>query len=179
MAAAASIRRATLDDVDALVALVESAYRGEASRAGWTTEADLLGGRRTDATDVRACLTRPQSQILVAADAGRLVACAHVCVEDGGGYFGMFAVTPGQQGGGLGSAVLAAAERVVADEWGLPVMRMTVIDVRAELIAYYQRRGYVRTGVHKPFPYGDERFGEPKRGDLRFEVLEKPLRAAG
>ena len=177
MAASASIRRATLDDVDAAVALVESAYRGEASRAGWTTEADLLGGRRTDATDVRACLARPQSQILIADDGGRLVACAHVCVEDAGGYFGLFAVTPGQQGGGLGSAILAAAERVVADEWGLPVMRMTVIDVRDELIAYYQRRGYARTGVHRPFPYGDERFGEPKRADLRFEVLEKRLAA--
>lgn len=177
MVARVPIRRATLDDVAAVVALVESAYRGDASRAGWTTEADLLGGRRTDATDVRACLARDASQILVADDGARLVACAHVCVEDGAGYFGMFAVTPGLQGGGLGSAMLAAAERLVGDAWGLPVMRMTVIDVRDELIAYYQRRGYQRTGVRKPFPYGDARFGEPKRGDLRFEVLEKLLRA--
>lgn len=177
MVAPVPIRRATHDDVAAVVALVESAYRGDASRAGWTTEADLLGGRRTDATDVRACLDRAHSQILVADDGGRLLACAHVCVEDGAGYFGMFAVTPGLQRGGLGSAILAAAEQLVGESWGLPVMRMTVIDVRDELIAYYQRRGYARTGVHKPFPYGDLRFGEPKRDDLRFEVLEKALRA--
>ncbi len=179
MVASLRLRSATHQDVDAVVALVESAYRGDASRAGWTTEADLLGGRRTDATDVRACLERAQSRVVVAEDGGRLVACAHVCVEDGAGYFGMFAVTPGGQGGGLGSAVLAEAERVVRDEWRLPTMRMTVIDVRDELIAYYQRRGYVRTGIRKPFPYGDARFGEPKRPDLRFEVLEKRLAAHG
>ncbi|MBK9034896.1 MAG: GNAT family N-acetyltransferase [Myxococcales bacterium] len=175
MVADLRLRSATLDDVDALVALVESAYRGDASRAGWTTEADLLGGRRTDATDLRACLERPHSRVLVADDDAGLIACAHVMVDDGAGYFGMFAVAPGRQGGGLGGAVLAEAERLVRDDWHLPTMRMTVIDVRAELIAYYQRRGYVRTGVHRPFPYGDERFGEPKRPDLRFEVLEKQL----
>ncbi len=81
------------------------------------------------------------------------------------------------QRGGIGKQVLAECERIARDEWGLPVMRMTVIDVRAELIAFYQRRGYRRTGVFKPFPYGDTRFGLPKRQDLRFEVLEKPLRA--
>lgn len=175
MAARVSLRTATHDDVDALVALVESAYRGDASRAGWTTEAELLGGQRTDAREVRACLERPHSQIVVAEDGGRLVGCAHLCVEDGAGYFGMFAVTPTGQGAGVGSAVLAEAERRVRDDWGLASLRMTVIDVRVELIAYYQRRGYVRTGLHKPFPYGDPRFGEPKRPDLRFEILEKVL----
>ncbi|MEZ4404444.1 MAG: GNAT family N-acetyltransferase [Kofleriaceae bacterium] len=172
---APTFRPATLADVAALVALVESAYRGDASRAGWTTEADLLGGQRTDAADVRACIERPASVVLIAEQAGGLVACAHVAAEGDAGYFGMFAVTPGAQGGGLGSAVLAEAERLVRDDWGLPRMRMTVIDVRDELIAYYQRRGYARTGIHKPFPYGDPRFGEPKRADLRFEVLEKTL----
>ena len=73
----------------------------------------------------------------------------------------------------MGHALLAEAERVVRDAWALPVMRMTVIDVRHELIAWYERRGYRRTGVHKPFPYGDPRFGIPRRDDLRFEVLEK------
>jgi ribosomal protein S18 acetylase RimI-like enzyme len=111
-----------------------------------------------------------------------LVACAHVAVEpvDGGpdaGYFGMFSVNPQLQGGGIGKAVLDEAERIARDEWMLPVMRMTVIDIRDELIAFYQRRGYRRTGVVKPFPYGDARYGLPKRDDLRFEVLEKALRA--
>lgn len=170
-------RAATADDVDAIVALVESAYRGEASRAGWTTEADLLDGRRTGPDDVLACLGPGRSMVLLGerdAAAGRdLLACAHVAEEDGVGYFGMFSVRPALQGGGIGKAMLAEAERVVHGEWRLPAMRMTVIDVRDELIAFYQRRGYRRTGVHVPFPYGDERFGLPRRPDLRFEVLEK------
>jgi ribosomal protein S18 acetylase RimI-like enzyme len=168
-------RDATGADVDAIVALVESAYRGDASRAGWTTEADLLDGRRTGADDVAACLQRPRSRILLAERGGALLACAHVAEEDGAGYFGMFSVDPGRQGGGIGKLVLAEAERIVRDEWALPSMRMTVIDVRDELIAFYERRGYRRTGVLKPFPYGDARFGLPRRDDLRFEVLEKIL----
>ncbi|KAA2285226.1 GNAT family N-acetyltransferase [Arenimonas fontis] len=172
---ALNFRAATAADVDAIVALVESAYRGEASRAGWTTEADLLDGRRTGADDVSAQIGRPQSRILLAERQGRLVACAHVAVEDGAGYFGMFAVAPCLQGGGIGRQVLAEAERIVREDYGQALMRMTVIDLREDLIAWYQRRGYRRTGVHKPFPYGDERFGLPRRGDLRFEVLEKAL----
>ena len=170
-----AFRSATPADIDAIVALVTSAYRGDASRAGWTTEADLLDGNRIDPEVLRADLARPRSRVLlVEADDG-LHACAHVADEDGAGYFGMFAVRPGLQGGGLGKRLLAECERIVGDEWGLPVMRMTVIDVRDELIAFYQRRGYRRTGQFKPFPYGDARFGQPKRDDLRFEVLEKPL----
>ena len=175
MTAPITFRNATTSDVDAIVALVESAYRGDASRRGWTTEADLLDGRRTGADDVVACLQRRHSRILLAEGGGALLACAHVAEEDGAGYFGMFSVEPGRQGSGIGKYVLAEAERVVRDEWTLPTMRMTVIDVRDELIAFYERRGYRRTGVFKPFPYGDARFGLPKRGDLRFEVLEKTL----
>jgi ribosomal protein S18 acetylase RimI-like enzyme len=166
-------RRATLADVSAIVALVESAYRGDASRAGWTTEADFLEGRRTDDDDVKTCIER--GMILLAEDNGAIVACANVAEEDGAGYFGMFSVSPTKQGGGIGSRVLAEAERIVRDEWKLPVMRMTVIDIREELAAFYVRRGYIRTGLKKPFPYGDERFGVPKRADLQFEILEKTL----
>lgn len=168
-------RAATARDVDAVVALVESAYRGDASRRGWTTEADLLDGRRTGPDDVLACIDRPRSQVLLAERGGQLMACAHVADEDGSGYFGMFSVVPGLQRAGIGRQVLAEAERIALEEFRLPLMRMTVIDVREELIAYYERRGYRRTGVKKPFPYGDVRFGLPKRGDLRFEVLEKTL----
>ncbi|HTA66295.1 MAG TPA: GNAT family N-acetyltransferase [Xanthomonadaceae bacterium] len=168
-------RPATPADTDAIIALVESAYRGDASRAGWTTEADFLDGRRTGADDVLAQIARPQSRILLTENADGLLACAHVAVEDGAGYFGMFSVRPGLQNAGIGKAVLAEAERIAREEWSLPAMRMTVIDIRDELIAWYERRGYVRTGITKPFPYGDARFGIPKRGDLRFEVLEKAL----
>ncbi|OJH33552.1 GNAT family N-acetyltransferase [Cystobacter ferrugineus] len=173
-----TFRAATGADIPALIALVTAAYRGDASRAGWTTEADLLDGARIDAPGLRADLRRERSTILVAERDGRLLACAHVADEGGVGYFGMFAVDPGQQGGGIGKLVMQAAEAHAAREWGLSTMRMTVIDVRDELIAFYERRGYRRTGIKKPFPYGDERFGLPKRGDLRFEVLEKPLAGA-
>lgn len=170
-----SFRAALPADVDAIVALVESAYRGHASRAGWTTEADLLDGRRTNAEDVLANIRRPLSQVLLAFRGDQLVACAHVAVEDGAGYFGMFSVAPTLQRSGLGKAMMAEAERIAREDYGMALMRMTVIDVRDELIAWYERRGYRRTGVTKPFPYGDERFGIPLRPDLRFEVLEKAL----
>ena len=176
-------RSATPADVDALVVLVTSAYRGDASRAGWTTEADLLDGNRIDPDVLRADIKRRRSRVLLAermgtqdANAAELLACAHVAEEDGAGYFGMFSVRPDLQGGGIGKAVLVEAERIVRDEWRLPALRMTVIDVREELIAWYQRRGYRRTGIRKPFPATDPRFGIPKRDDLRFEVLEKEFR---
>ena len=172
-------RNATPGDVDAIVALVTSAYRGEASRAGWTTEADLLDGARIDPGTLLADIRREHSIVLLAETAGaapgELSACAHVAIEDGAGYFGMFAVRPGLQGSGIGGTVLAECEHIASGRWHLPTMRMTVIEQRGDLIAWYQRHGYRRTGRYKPFPYGDERFGIPKRDDLRFEVLEKPL----
>ncbi len=175
MSAELAFRDATPDDVGAIVALVESAYRGDVSRQGWTTEADLLDGRRIAPEVLLADIERPHSRILLAHRAGELVACAHVAVQDGQGYFGMFSVRPDRQGTGLGKIVLAEAERLVQRDYAVSRMRMTVIDVRDELIAFYERRGYRRTGEKKPFPYGDARFGIPLRDDLRFEVLEKPL----
>ena len=172
---ATPLRAATLDDVPALVALVTRCYRGEPSRAGWTTEADLLDGERIDPEVLRADIARPQSRVLVAEDEATPIACAHVCRDGDAGYFGMFSVRPDLQGAGLGKLLLAESERVVRDDWHLPAMRMTVIDIRDEIIAFYERRGYRRTGIYKPFPYGDARFGTPKRDDLRFEVLEKAL----
>ena len=168
-------RAARLADLDAIVDLVTSAYRGDASRAGWTTEADFLDGNRIDAEVLRADIERPRSRVLLAERDGQLLACAHVSEDDGAGYFGMFSVVPGLQGGGIGKQVLAECGRIAREDWRLPAMRMTVIDIRDELIAFYERRGYRRTGILKPFPYGDERFGLPQRDDLRFEVLEKTL----
>jgi len=170
-----TFRTATVADIDAIAALVTSAYRGDSSRVGWTTEADLLDGNRIDREVLRADILRPRSLVLLAERDGELIACAHIADDDGAGYFGMFSVQPQAQGGGLGKTVLAEAERIAWQEWQLPVMQMTVIDAREELIAFYERRGYRRTGIKKPFPYGDARFGAPKRDDLRFELLEKPL----
>ena len=168
-------RAAGVADIPMLVALVTSAYRGESSRAGWTTEADLLDGDRIDAEVLRADLERPRSRVIVAERDGAPLACAHVAEEEGAGYFGMFSVVPGLQGGGIGRAVLAEAERVVREEWRLPTMRMTVIDLRDTLIAWYERRGYVATGETLPFPYDDPLFGKPLRDDLHFIVMEKAV----
>lgn len=169
---------ATTDDVPALVALVESAYRGDASRVGWTTEADLLDGQRIDPEGLCELIANPLARVLLVREVGVLLACCELRREGDDAYFGMFSVRPDRQGSGLGGRLLVEAERIARDDWRCHGMRMTVIDVRDELIAWYLRRGYVRTGKHQPFPYGDARFGIPKRDDLRFEVLYKPLRSS-
>ncbi|MBD8879300.1 GNAT family N-acetyltransferase [Rhodanobacter sp. 7MK24] len=168
-------RPAIAADVSAIVALVESAYRGDSGRRGWTTESDLLDGQRTDVAGVSALLDQPHGVVLLAERDGVLMASCHVERQGDSGYFGMFAVDPLRQGDGLGKAVLAEAERIAREEWQCRAMHMTVIVQRAELIAFYERRGYRRTGEFQPFPYGDERFGIPRRDDLRFEVLRKDL----
>lgn len=172
-----TFRPAILADIPALVALVTSAYRGDVSKQGWTTEADMLDGQRIDPEVLRADIERPRSRVIMAEtrDGGslELLACVHVAEDDGAGYLGMFSVRPDGQGSGIGKQVMLEAERYAREDLQLPAMRMTVIDIRDELIAFYERRGYRRTGLTKPFPYGDERFGIPKRDDLRFEVLEK------
>lgn len=170
-----AFRSAVVADVAAIVSLVQSAYRGDASRVGWTTEADILDGQRIDPAGVVDDIAAPESRVLLAERDGTLLACAHIEKQGDACYFGMFSVRPGLQGGGVGKIVLAEAERTARDEWGCRQMRMTVIDVRDDLIAWYERRGYQRTGEYKPFPYGDERFGVPKRDDLRFEWLVKSL----
>lgn len=168
-------RDATHLDIPWLVDLVTRAYRGDASRKGWTTEADILDGQRIDAERMRDIIDAKQSAVIVASLDGKPLACAHVAIEDDAGYFGMFSVEPEAQGTGIGKLVLAEAERIVYTRWQSSLMRMTVIDVRESLLAFYERRGYVRTGRHAPFPYGDPRYGIPLRNDLRFEVLEKVL----
>jgi ribosomal protein S18 acetylase RimI-like enzyme len=168
-------RDARVADVAAIVALVESAYRGDASRAGWTTEADLLDGQRIDVVGVAEVVVRRGSRVLLAEMHGELLACCHLEKQGDTCYFGMFSVKPERQAAGVGKRMLAEAERLARIEWKCVKMEMTVISVRDELIAWYERRGYHRIGRYKPFPYGDERFGIPKRNDLRFELLVKEL----
>lgn len=166
------IRSARPEDVPVLVELVHSAYRGT---GGWTTEADLIDGSRTDSDE----LTELLPDLLVAEDdqTSEVLGCCALSVRGETGYFGTFAVRPSLQGGGVGSALLAEAEDR-ARSAGLRSVEMTVVSVREELIAYYLRRGYVDTGQTRPFPYGVERNGRPRRDDLAFTVLEKPLNTA-
>lgn len=168
-----AFRFARLDDVDEVVSLVERAYRG--ADAGWTTEAHLIGGRRTGADEVAALIAAPTGGLLTLRVDDSFVATCHIDRRDGHAWFGMFAVDPRMQARGYGRLLLSEAERVARDEWGATEMRMTVISVRTDLVAWYERRGYRATGATSPFPYGDERFGAPRVADLRFAELAKPL----
>ncbi|MEU9206454.1 GNAT family N-acetyltransferase [Streptomyces sp. NPDC048415] len=170
-----TFRDAADGDVDVLVALIESAYRGDSSRSGWTTEADILQGQRTDPEGVLAVIKAPDSRLLTVERDGTVAACCQLEHRGDHAYFGMFAVSPALQGEGLGKVIIAEAERTARETWGVTEMHMTVISVRDDLIAWYERRGYRRTGKMTPFPYGDERFGIPQRDDLQFELLVKPL----
>jgi GNAT superfamily N-acetyltransferase len=167
-----TFRLATAADVPALHALVERAYRGEAARSGWTHEADLLDGQRTDRQALAAMLADPAQAMLVTGDP--IHGCVALTRRGTHAYLGMLTVAPDGQARGLGRALLTAAE-AHAQGWGACAVEMTVIRQRTELIAWYQRRGYALTGEVRPFPMDDPRFGLPKRVDLAFVVLEKRL----
>ncbi len=170
------LRPATPDDIPALHRLVESAYRGETAKKGWTHEADLLGGQRTDADGLADIIADPDKTLLVALEGEALTGCVLVARQaDGSAYLGMLSVDPDRQAGGLGRQLMAGAEAFAAETLKAPRMEMTVIRQRTELIAWYERRGYALTGETQPFPLDDERFGLPKRRDLEFVVLAKDL----
>lgn len=170
-------RAATPADAPAIVALAESAYRGESGRRGWTTESDLFDGPRTSRWEVTKLITAPDSRILLAHGDGVLIGCAHIRKQKNSCYFGLFAVTPSAQCGGLGKLIIHEAERIAREEYRCLQMEMTVISVRAELIAWYERRGYRRTGKIRPFPAGNGCDGFAKKADLHFELLVKSLRS--
>lgn len=168
-------RRAVAADAPAIAKLVNSAYRGEESRRGWTTEEHLLGGQRTDDEAIAEMISGDGSMLWLCFEGEKLVGSVHVAREADATYLGMLSVDPGLQARGIGRALIAEVERIARDEMKSPRVRMTVISVRAELIAYYERRGYRRTGESRPFPMHDERFGVPKRRDFELAVLEKDL----
>ena len=168
-------RPATPADLPALHALIERAYRGDDAKAGWTHEADLLGGQRTDLAALTEMLADPDQHILVAIDGAAMTGCVSVARKPGDlGYLGLLTVDPTLQAAGLGKQLIAAAEDA-ARGFGATAMEMTVIASRGELIAYYERRGYALTGERRPFPLDDPRFGLPKTRDLEFVVLERAL----
>jgi ribosomal protein S18 acetylase RimI-like enzyme len=170
-------RPAVPADAEALVALIRSAYRGDTSRAGWTSEADLVSGDRIDSGQVLAMIGGPGSVLIVLDGEDGLTGCCQV--EDRGAavaYFGTFAVSPAAQGGGIGRRLIAEAERQATGRFGAAVLEMTVLAQQDKLIAWYERLGFHRTGERRPFP-ADGRFARPLRDDLYFIVLAKPLAA--
>ena len=168
--------RAEIGDIDALHALIESAYRGDSAKRGWTHEADLLGGQRTDAKALREIIMADNQIILLAKEGKNIAGCVQLSrIGDGLAYLGLLTVDPDLQAAGLGKLLLAESERFVRENWQADAIEMTVIKQRADLIAYYERRGYLRTGEHRPFPHGDSRFGLPKSSELEFAVLRKPV----
>lgn len=167
-------------DAQRITELIESAYRGPGSKRGWTTEADILDGQRTDLEAVARALARDDVRILIVTTgdepADVLLGCCQIERRSSElAYFGSFAVRPDLQNAGLGRTLLAAAESAAVAQWQVTSMEMTVIAQRSELIAWYERRGYRLTGETRPFPYDDERAGLPRRSDLHFVVLEKSL----
>ena len=174
-----SFRAASPADIPALHALIESAYRGESARQGWTHEADLLGGQRTDVEALAEIIADPAQTLLLMEEAGALVGCVLVAEKAGPqkekrGYLGMLTVSPSLQSGGYGRRLIDAAEQHARD-FGATAMEMTVIKSRRELIDWYIRRGYADTGREEPFPLDDVRYGLPKTRDLVFVVLAKAL----
>ena len=165
-------------DIPAIAEFVNAAYRGDSSRIGWTTEADYLGGQRIDAATLRTDLAaKPEAMLLTLRDSaeGPLLGCVWLePAESDHWYLGMLTVRPDLQDRQLGRWLLSDAEAAARDR-GARRICMTVVNIRDTLIAWYQRRGYVLTGETRPFPYGDSRFGEPRRDDLSFVVLEKTL----
>ncbi len=168
------IQVSTIENAAELVALINSGYRGEVSKQGWTTEADILGGIRTNEDNIKDLINKPNAQLLKYVNSdGKIIGCVYLEKQEDALYLGMLCVSPALQGGGVGKALLYKGDDV-AKVQGVKKVKMTVISVRTELIAWYERHGYYSTGEVKPFE-GDGLFGEPLM-PLEFIVLEKLIR---
>ncbi len=165
---------ATVQDAPEIAILVNSAYRGDSSRQGWTTEADLLDGTRTDAAAIEDIIRQPDHWIMKYIETGQLLGCVEIHKSGEKLYLGMLTVRPHLQGKGIGKNMLLGAE-AEARKLKCRSIYMTVISIRKELIDWYVRHGYTATGERKPFEFNDKRFGQPKI-KLEFIVLEKSLK---
>lgn len=165
------ITKATNADASELDRLINSAYRGDTSRQGWTTEADLLDGTRTDADAIKELIETPGTTLLKYVEEGIIIGCVELKNQSGKLYLGMLTVKPTLQGKGVGKQLLLAAEAEAVKQNCTSIF-MTVISVRKELIDWYIRNGYQLTGERKPFAFNDPRFGQPKM-KLEFVILEK------
>ena len=167
------LSKATAENIPQLLTLINSAYRGDSSKKGWTTEADLLDGIRTDAGSLEEMIRKKDAVILQSFNEDNILeGCVYLEKRQNKMYLGMLTVSPLEQAKGIGKQLLAAAEKY-AREQQCTIMEMTVISVRTELISWYQKHGYYNTGETKPFP-NDIRFGIPKQ-PLEFIVLQKEI----
>jgi ribosomal protein S18 acetylase RimI-like enzyme len=167
-----TLRAATAPDVPALAALINHAYRSEPTQAGWTTESHLLAGPRIDEATLLDMLAAPPAVLLQAELAGRLAGCVYLAPQGETLYLSMLAVAPAAQAHGLGRQLLAAAE-AHARQAGCRQVKMSVLALRPELLAWYERQGYRRTGASEPFP-ATTRFGQPRQ-PLTLLTLAKPV----
>ena len=173
------VSSASENDLVEVSVLVNSAYRGDSSRAGWTTEADFLDGQRTDPESLRKHLENPRQTILCLRNKDEsLLGCVSLertsSHQDLTYYLGMLTISPTLQSQGIGRILLEKSEDFVR-KLGAKRMILGVIQLRVELISWYERRGYRKTGETQPFPYNDIRAGIPKRDDLHFIMFEKIL----
>lgn len=163
-------RLAAPDDLLRLRALVEACYRGETAKQGWTHEADLLGDERTSDAELAEAVAAPNMRVLLAEVERQLAGTVTITdLGQGRAYLGMLCVLPELQAEGLGRALIADAEDMAAEQFGANVMEMTVIEARPELVAWYERRGYNRTGDRRPMPSSGN-------DDITMVVLERRLR---
>jgi ribosomal protein S18 acetylase RimI-like enzyme len=167
------ISPACKEDISALVKLLNGAYRGEGSRQGWTTEADMVAGDlRTDETNMNELMQMPGAVFLkYVDDNNKIEGCVFLHIREGKLYLGMFCVSPALQNKGIGKQIMAAAE-LYARSRGCPAVFMRVISIRHELMAWYERQGYYKTGERQPFD--DTKFGTAKK-PIQFVVLQKDL----
>jgi ribosomal protein S18 acetylase RimI-like enzyme len=167
------ITKATLADVPELNVLINSAYRGEESKKGWTTETDLVDGIRIDEPMLTDYLNNKAITILKYTTLdGKIIGTVYLEVKGNKLYLGMFSVSPTLQNGGVGRALIDEAE-IIAKHLGLHTISMTVIRSRKELISWYERRGYAFTGEIQPF-HDHGRFGAPKEL-IELIVMEKTV----
>jgi ribosomal protein S18 acetylase RimI-like enzyme len=172
-----TFRAANKFDVEAITHLVNQAYRPASDSAGWTHESDLVAGSRVSAGRVADILSKPDSIILVGLKDSAIIACVHVEKIESNGHIGMLAVAPNRQGAGDGKQMLTYAENYANEFLGTERFVMFVVSLRSELIAFYLRRGYRRTGSAMDYPLSAGA-GAPKYANLKVEVLEKYLNVA-
>ena len=167
------ITKATLQDIPSLNMLINSAYRGETSKKGWTTEAHLLAGKRTTEEELEQIILDPKNTFLKYTENDQIIGSVLLVEKENQLYVGMLTVSPELQNSGIGKKMLAEAE-IHAKTLGLSTLSMTVVSVRSELIAWYKRHGYVDTGEREPFPSSDIHINISDQ-PLEFIFLEKRL----